>query len=86
MLCKPGLGGAEIPAGGELNTHFNIYGGAKISATARANGGSSLMVRIWTSSGFNGNTGIYLVNSTDAPRFSWYNWSQDAWVRPAFAF
>ena len=86
MLCKPGLGGAEIPAGGELNTHFNIYGGARISATARANGGSSLMVRIWTSSGFNGNTGIYLVNSTDAPRFSWYNWSQDAWVRPAFAF
>ena len=86
MLCTPGLGGAEMPAGGALNTHFNIYGGAKISATARANGGSSLMVRIWTSSGFNGNTGIYLVNSTDAPRFTWYNWSQDAWVRPAFAF
>ena len=86
MLCKPGIGGAEIPADGALNTHFNIYGGARISATSRANGGSSLMVRIWTSSGFNGNTGIYLVNSTDAPRFSWYNWSWDAWVRPAFAF
>lgn len=86
MLCTPGLGGAEIPADGALNTHFNIYGGAKISATARANGGSSLTIRNWTSSGFNGNTGIYLVNSVSEPRFSWYNWSWDAWVRPAFAF
>ncbi len=86
MLCTPGLGGAEMLADGALNTHFNIYGGAKISATARVNGGSSLTIRNWTSSGFNGNTGIYLVNSVSEPRFSWYNWSWDAWVRPAFAF
>ena len=54
--------------------------------SSRANGGSALVARLWTSSGFNGNTGIYLVNSTSAPRFSWYNWSDYCWVRPAFAF
>lgn len=86
MLCTPGLGGAEIPTGGALNTHFNINGAAKLSSTSRANGGSALVARLWTSSGFNGNTGIYLVNSTSAPRFSWYNWSNFCWVRPAFAF
>lgn len=86
MLCQPGLGGAEIPAGGALNTHFNINGAAKLSSTSRANGGSALVARLWTSSGFNGSTGIYLVNSASAPRFSWYNWSDYCWVRPAFAF
>jgi len=86
MLCTPGLGGAEIPTGAALNTHFNINGAAKLSSTSRANGGSALVARLWTSSGFNGNTGIYLVNSTSAPRFSWYNWSNFCWVRPAFAF
>lgn len=86
MLCTPGLGGAEMPAGGALNTHFNIYGGARISATARANGGSSLTAKVWTSSGFNGNTGVFLVNSVSEPRFSWWDWSEYAWVRPAFAF
>jgi len=86
MLCTPGLGGAEIPTGGALNTHFNINGAAKLSSTSRANGGSALVARLWTSSGFNGNTGIYLVNSASAPRFSWYNWSDFCWVRPAFAF
>lgn len=85
MLCKPGLGGAEIPADGALNTPFNINGAAKLSSTSRANGGSALVARLWTSSGFNGNTGIWLVNGSN-PRFTWYNWSSYAWVRPAFAF
>lgn len=85
MLCKPGLGGAEIPADGALNTPFNINGAAKLSSTSRANGGSALVARLWTSSGFNGSTGIWLVNGSN-PRFTWYNWSSYAWVRPAFAF
>lgn len=85
MLCQPGLGGAEMPTGGALNTPFNINGAAKLSSTARANGGSALVSRLWTSSGFNGNTGIYLVNGSN-PRFTWYNWSSYAWIRPAFAF
>ena len=85
MLCTPGLGGAEMPTGTGLNTPFNINGAAKLSNVARANGGSALVSRLWTSSGFNGNTGIYLVNGNN-PRFTWYNWSSYAWVRPAFAF
>ena len=85
MLCTPGLGGAEIPTGTGLNTPFNINGTAKLSNVARANGGSALVSRLWTSSGFNGNTGIYLVNGSN-PRFTWYNWSSYAWVRPVFAF
>jgi len=85
MLCTPGLGGAEMPTGTGLNTPFNINGAAKLSNVARANGGSALVSRLWTSSGFNGNTGIYLVNGSN-PRFTWYNWSSYAWVRPAFAF
>lgn len=85
MLCQPGLGGAEMPTGGALNTPFNINGAAKLSSMARANGGSALVARLWTSSGFNGNTGIYLVNGSN-PRFTWYNWSSYAWVRPVFAF
>lgn len=86
MLCQPGLGGAEIPTGTALNTHFNINGAAKLSSAARANGGSGLVSKLWTSSGLNGNTGIYLVNSSSRPRFSWYNWSDFAWVRPVFAY
>ncbi len=85
MLCQPGLGGAEMPTGTGLNTPFNINGASKLSSVARANGGSALVARLWTSSGFNGNTGIYLVNGSN-PRFTWYNWSSYAWIRPAFAF
>ena len=85
MLCQPGLGGAEVPTGSGLNTHFNINGAAKLSSAARANGGSALVARLWTSSGFNRSTGIWLVNGS-SPRFTWYNWSSYAWVRPVFAF
>ena len=85
MLCKPGLGGAEIPTGSALNTWFNINGAERLSSTASANGGKGFYSETWTSSGFNGATGIYLVNGS-APRFTWYNSSQDAYVRAAFAF
>ena len=85
MLCKPGLGGAEIPTGSALNTWFNINGAERLSSTASANGGKGFYGETWTSSGFNGSTGIYLVNGS-APRFTWYNSSYDAYVRAAFAF
>ena len=85
MLCKPGLGGAEIPTGTALNSGFNINGAAKLSSTASANGGKGFYSETWTSSGFNGSTGIYLVNGS-SPRFTWYNWSQPAYIRTAFAF
>ena len=85
MLCKPGLGGAEIPTGSALNTGFNINGAAKLSSVASANGGKGFYSETWTSSGFNGATGIYLVNGS-APRFTWYNSSQYSYVRAAFAF
>lgn len=54
MLCKPGLGGAEIPTGSALNTWFNIDGTAKLSSAASANGGKGFYGATWTSSGFNG--------------------------------
>ena len=85
MLCKPGLGGAEIPTGTALNSGFNINGAAKLSSTASANGGKGFYSETWTSSGFNGSTGIYLVNGS-SPRFTWYNSSQPAYIRTAFAF
>ena len=85
MLCKPGLGGAEIPTGTALNTPFNINGAEKLSSKAIANGGKGMYANTWTSSGYNGSTGIYLVNGGN-PRFTWYNSSQYAYVRPAFAF
>lgn len=85
MLCKPGLGGAEIPTGAGLNTPFNINGTAKLSSTASANGGKGMYANTWTSSGFNGSTGVYLVNGS-SPRFTWYNSSQPAYIRTAFAF
>ena len=85
MLCKPGLGGAEIPTGTALNSGFNINGAAKLSSTASANGGKGFYSETWTSSGFNGSTGVYLVNGS-SPRFTWYNWSQPAYIRTAFAF
>lgn len=85
MLCKPGLGGAEIPTGSALNTGFNINGAAKLSSVASANGGKEFSGRTWTSSGFNSATGIFLWNGS-APRFTWYNSSEYAYVRAAFAF
>ena len=85
MLCKPGLGGAEIPTGSALNTPFNINGAEKLSSKASANGGKGMFGKTWTSSGFNGSTGIYLVNGGN-PRFTWYNSSEVAYIRPAFAF
>ena len=85
MLCKPGLGGAEIPTGTALNSGFNINGAAKLSSTASANGGKGMYANTWTSSGFNGSTGVYLVNGS-SPRFTWYNSSQPAYIRTAFAF
>ena len=85
MLCKPGLGGAEIPTGSALNTWFNINGAERLSSVASANGGKGFYNETWTSSGFNGATGIYLVNGS-APRFTWYNSAKDAYVRAAFAF
>ena len=85
MLCKPGLGGAEIPTGTALNSGFNINGTAKLSSTASANGGKGMYANTWTSSGFNGSTGVYLVNGS-SPRFTWYNSSQPAYIRTAFAF
>lgn len=85
MLCKPGLGGAEIPTGTALNSGFNINGAAKLSSVASANGGKGFYSETWTSSGFNGATGIYLVNGS-SPRFTWYNSSHDAYIRTAFAF
>lgn len=85
MLCKPGLGGAEIPTGAGLNTPFNINGTAKLSSVASANGGKGMYANTWTSSGFNGSTGIWLVNGSN-PRFTWYNSSQPAYIRTAFAF
>lgn len=85
MLCKPGLGGAEIPTGTALNSGFNINGTAKLSSVASANGGKGFYSETWTSSGFNGSTGVYLVNGS-SPRFTWYNSSHDAYVRAAFAF
>ena len=85
MLCKPGLGGAEIPTGTALNSGFNINGAAKLSSTASANGGKGFYSETWTSSGFNGSTGVYLVNGS-SPRFTWYNSSQPAYIRTAFAF
>ena len=85
MLCKPGLGGAEIPTGTALNSGFNINGAAKLSSTASANGGKGFYSETWTSSGFNGSTGIYLVKG-GSPRFTWYNSSQPAYIRTAFAF
>ncbi len=85
MLCKPGLGGAEIPTGSALNTWFNIDGAAKLSSAASANGGKGFYGKTWTSSGLNGATGIYLVNGS-APRFTWYNSAEYAYVRAAFAF
>ena len=83
MLCKPGLGGAEMPTGAGLNTPFNINGAAKLSSAASANGGKGFYSVTWTSSGFNGSTGIYLVNGSN-PRL-WYT-SSYAYVRAAFAF
>ena len=83
MLCKPGLGGAEMPTGAGLNTPFNINGAAKLSSVASANGGKGFYSVTWTSSGFNGSTGIYLVNGSN-PRL-WYT-SSYAYVRAAFAF
>ena len=85
MLCKPGLGGAEIPTGAGLNTPFNINGTVKLASTANANGGQGFYGKTWTSSAVNGATGIWLVNGGN-PRFTWYNWSDYAYVRPAFAF
>jgi hypothetical protein len=85
MLCKPGLGGAEIPTGTALNTPFNINGAEKLSSKSIANGGKGMFGKTWTSSGFNGSTGIYLVNGGN-PRFTWYNSSEVAYIRPAFAF
>ena len=85
MLCKPGLGGAEIPTGTALNSGFNIDGTSKLASTASANGGHGFYAMTWTSSGFNGSTGIYLVNG-GSPRFSWYNSGTFAYVRPVFAF
>ena len=85
MLCKPGLGDAEIPTGSALNTPFNINGAEKLSSKASANGGKGMFAKTWTSSGFNGSTGIYLVNGGN-PRFTWYNSSEVAYVRAAFAF
>ena len=85
MLCKPGLGDAEIPTGTALNTPFNINGAEKLSSKAIANGGKGMFAKTWTSSGFNGSTGIYLVNGGN-PRFTWYNSSEVAYVRAAFAF
>ena len=85
MLCKPGLGGAEMPTGTALNTPFNINGAEKLSSKASANGGKGMYGKTWTSSGFNGSTGIYLVNGGN-PRFTWYNSSQAAYIRAAFAF
>ena len=85
MLCKPGLGGAEIPTGSALNTWFNINGAERLSSVASANGGKGFYSETWTSSGFNGATGIYLVNGS-APRFTWYNSSHYSYVRAAFAF
>ena len=85
MLCKPGLGGAEIPTGTALNSGFNIDGTSKLASTASANGGHGFYAKTWTSSGFNGSTGIYLVNG-GSPRFTWYNSAEYAYVRAAFAF
>lgn len=85
MLCTPGLGGAEIPTGTGLNTPFNINGAEKLSSKSIANGGKGMFGKTWTSSGFNGSTGIYLVNGGN-PRFTWYNSSEVAYVRAAFAF
>ena len=85
MLCTPGLGGAEIPTGTGLNTPFNINGAEKLSSKAIANGGKGMFGKTWTSSGFNGSTGIYLVNGGN-PRFTWYNSSEVAYIRAAFAF
>ena len=44
-----------------------------------------MFANTWTSSGFNGSTGIYLVNGGN-PRFTWYNSSEVAYIRAAFAF
>ena len=85
MLCKPGLGGAEIPTGSALNTWFNINGAERLSSAASANGGKGFYGKTWTSSGYNGATGIWLVNGS-APRFTWYNSADYAYVRAAFAF
>ena len=85
MLCKPGLGGAEMPTGAGLNTPFNINGAAKLSSAASANGGKGFYGKTWTSSGYNGATGIWLVNGSN-PRFTWYNSAEYAYVRAAFAF
>ena len=85
MLCKPGLGGAEMPTGAGLNTPFNINGAAKLSSVASANGGKGFYGKTWTSSSLNGATGIFLVNGSN-PRFTWYNSAEYAYVRAAFAF
>ena len=85
MLCTPGLGGAEMPTGAGLNTPFNINGAEKLSSKAIANGGKGMFGKTWTSSGYNGSTGIYLVNGGN-PRFTWYNSSEVAYIRAAFAF
>ena len=85
MLCTPGLGGAEMPTGTGLNTPFNINGAEKLSSKAIANGGKGMFGKTWTSSGYNGSTGIYLVNGGN-PRFTWYNSSEVAYIRAAFAF
>jgi hypothetical protein len=85
MLCKPGLGGAEMPTGTGLNTPFNINCTEKLSSKAIANGGKRFFNLTWTSSGFTDDTGIFLMNGGN-PCFKWSNLSQVAYIRAAFAF
>jgi len=88
-LCSPGLGGKPMPADGSAWGIDTSTGQAveMLDSKLTAIGGNKQKLgtyRYWTSSAYSPSTGIYikLVDSS----FSWYNWSQYAFVRPVFAF
>jgi hypothetical protein len=87
IFCTPGLGEANMPEpSGDFFQKFNITPTTKISEKLREQGGERLENKIWTSSAYNGTTGIYFDNNEDVKNFSWWNWKLYAWVRPVFAF
>lgn len=88
-LCSPGVGGKPMPADGSSWGIDTSSGQAVVGLDdkLKAIGGSKQTLgayKYWTSSAFNAKTGIYINLATS--RFTWYNWSQYAYVRPVFAF
>jgi len=92
MLCGPnGLGGAKMPdATGGMPLGISYDGDHPYTRITRFISKAptytplAISNNFWTSSAYSASVGVYLAGKN--LRFTWYNWSQGAFVRPVFAY